>query len=146
MLTSPREGFVLQCVILCAGFATRLRPLTLDCPKHLLPIAGRAMLDHLLDRLAESGIQTGLLVTNRRFFSHFDRWYRSGTHSISLELLDDGTETNETRLGSIGDLKFSLERGNVRDDFVVVNGDNLFTFSLGPVLDAFNRRGNIIAL
>jgi glucose-1-phosphate thymidylyltransferase len=135
-----------QCIILCAGFATRLRPLTLDCPKHLLPIAGRPMLDHLLDRLAESGIRSGWLVTNRRFFDNFNRWHSAGSHAVAIELLDDGTETNETRLGSIGDLNFALERGNIRDDFVVVNGDNLFTFSLQPVFEAFSRRGNIIAL
>lgn len=136
----------MQCVILCAGFATRLRPLTIDCPKHLLPIAGRPMLDHLLDRLADSGIENGLLVTNRRFYSNFKRWHGSGKHAVDIELIDDGTETNETRLGSIGDLKFALERGKVRDDFVVVNGDNLFTFALRPILDAFHQRGNIIAL
>src|SRR5262245_20881036 len=136
----------LQCVILCSGFATRLRPLTLDRPKHLLPIAGRPMLDHLLDRLAESGIESGLLVTNHRFAPNFNDWYGSGSHALSLKVLDDGTATNETRLGSIGDLRFGLEVGDVRDDCVLVNGDNLFTFPLQPIFESFRRRGNTIAL
>src|SRR3989442_1199797 len=67
-----------QCVILCGGFATRLRPLTLDRPKHLLPIAGRPMLDHLLDRLGASGITSGVLVTNHRFISNFADWATTG--------------------------------------------------------------------
>jgi glucose-1-phosphate thymidylyltransferase len=135
-----------QCIILCAGFATRLRPLTLLQPKHLLPIAGRPMLDHLLDRLAEAGIQSGILVTNRRFAENFTKWNGRGSHALPVQILDDGTETNETRLGSIGDLKFALENGDVRGDFIVVNGDNLFTFSLGPVFESFRQRGNVIAL
>jgi len=135
-----------QCIILCAGFATRLRPLTLDRPKHLLPIAGRPMLDHLLDRIAEGGIRSGLLVTNQKFAPHFNRWYAAGAHPVSLRVMDDGTETNETRLGSIGDLRFGLETADVREDFLLVNGDNLFTFGLQPVLETFQRRGNTIAL
>ena len=136
----------MQCVILCAGFATRLRPLTLDCPKHLLPIAGRPMLDLLLDRLAAAGIRRGMLVTNHRFAGNFTDWSQSGPHAVSVDIMDDGTETNESRLGSIGDLQFGLETADVRDDFVVVNGDNLFTFSLGPVFETFRQRGNTIAL
>lgn len=136
----------MQCIILCAGFAVRLRPLTLDRPKHLLPIASRPMLDHLLDRLAESGIRSGVLVTNHRFAPNFERWFAAGEHAVAMRILDDGTETNETRLGSIGDLRFGLEHANVQEDFVVVNGDNLFTFSLGPIFETFRRRGNTIGL
>jgi glucose-1-phosphate thymidylyltransferase len=104
------------------------------------------MLDHLLDRLAESGIASGLLVTNHRFARNFTDWYRGGSHAVTVQIVDDGTETNDTRLGSIGDLQFVLKTGDVRDDFVLVNGDNLFTFSLRPVLETFRRRGNTIAL
>jgi glucose-1-phosphate thymidylyltransferase len=104
------------------------------------------MLDHLLDRLAESGIESGLLVTNRRFARNFTEWHRGGSHAVAVQILDDGTESNETRLGSIGDLAFALETGDVRDDFILVNGDNLFTFSLRTVLETFRRRGNTIAL
>ncbi len=136
----------MRCVVLCAGFATRLRPLTLDRPKHLLPVAGRPMLDHLLDRLAASGIASGVLITNHRFISDFETWARERPHRLRLELIDDRTETNESRLGSIGDLHFALEHADVREDFIVVNGDNLFTFSLDPLLRAFRERGNTIAL
>ena len=136
----------MQCAILCAGFATRLYPLTLDCPKHLLPIAGRPMLDYLLDKVAAAGLKSGVLVTNHRFFAEFDRWATQGPHAISLEIIDDLTETNESRLGSIGDLRFALETSHLEGDFLVVNGDNLFTFDLDPVLETFRQRGNTIAL
>ena len=82
----------MQCIILCAGFATRLRPLTLDRPKHLLPIAGRPMLDHLLDRLAESGIRSGVLVTNHRFAPNFERWVAAGEHAVAKGDADHGRE------------------------------------------------------
>ena len=136
----------MQCIILCGGFATRLRPLTLDQPKHLLPIAGRPMVDYLLDRLAAAGIQSGIVVTNHRFASNFQDWAVGGPHALQIEILDDGTETNETRLGSIGDLRFALEATDVRQDFLVVTGDNLFTFALDQLFGTFRRRGNTIAL
>jgi len=104
------------------------------------------MLDYLLDRLADSGIATGVLVTNRRFASDFEKWNMAGEHSVRLDVLDDGTETNEARLGAIGDLRFGLDAADVRQDFFVVNGDNLFTFSLAPVFDTFRQRGNTIGL
>jgi glucose-1-phosphate thymidylyltransferase len=104
------------------------------------------MLNYLLDRLAESGIGSGILVTNSKFIEQFRRWAAAERLPIELQLLDDKTETNETRLGSIGDLHFALEQANVTDDFMVVNGDNLFTFSLQLLFDSFAQRGNTIAL
>jgi glucose-1-phosphate thymidylyltransferase len=104
------------------------------------------MLDYLLDRLAESGVRSGLVVTNSRFADKFREWHASGSHAIPVQILDDGTSTNETRLGSIGDLQFALQAGSVTGDFILVNGDNLFTFSLRPVLETFRSRGNTIAL
>lgn len=136
----------MQCVILCAGFATRLRPLTLNRPKHLLPVAGRPMLDHLLDSLAASGVRSAAVVTNHKFAGTFERWASAGSHAIDLQVIDDGTETNETRLGAVGDLRFALEAAGVRGDFMVLAGDNLFTFPLDGVFETFRRRGNTIAL
>jgi glucose-1-phosphate thymidylyltransferase len=135
-----------QCVILCAGFATRLRPLTLNRPKHLLPVGGRPMLDHLLDSLATAGVRSAAVVTNHKFAATFNQWASGGTHAVEVRVVDDGTETNETRLGAVGDLRFGLEAGRVEGDFLVVAGDNLFSFPIGPVFDTFRRRGNTIAL
>jgi glucose-1-phosphate thymidylyltransferase len=136
----------MQCAILCAGFATRLYPLTETVPKHLLPVAGRPVLDYVVERLAAVGIDRGVLVTNRTFADQFSRWAANQPLAANLKLLDDGATSNEGRLGSIGDLQFALTEGDIQEDFLVVNGDNLFTFGLEGVLETFRRRGNTIAL
>ena len=136
----------MQCAILCAGFATRLYPLTASVPKHLLPVAGRPVLDYVVERLAAVGIQRGVLVSNRTFADQFRRWAAQQPLAANLQLLDDGATSNENRLGSIGDLQFALRQGDIQEDFLVVNGDNLFTFGLDGVLDTFRQRGNTIAL
>ena len=136
----------MRCIILCAGFATRLYPLTRTVPKHLLPVAGRPVLDHVVERLGAIGIDRGVLVTNRTFLEAFQRWAAERESPLELQIVEDGATSNDNRLGAIGDLKFGLDQGNIRDDFLVVNGDNLFTFSLDGSLDAFRRRGNTIVL
>ncbi len=136
----------MHCVILCAGFATRMYPLTLTVPKQLLPVAGRPVLDYVVERLAKAGIDQGVVVTNRTFLDAFRRWADGGSLPIQLQILDDGATSEQNRLGSVGDLRFGLEHGGIRDDFLVVNGDNLFTFAVDSSLDAFRRRGNTIVL
>jgi len=136
----------MQCVILCAGFATRLYPLTRTVPKHLLPVAGRPVLDYVVERLAGVGIDRGVLVTNRTFADQFHRWAANQPLAANLQILDDRATSNEDRLGSIGDLQFALTQGGIEEDFLVVNGDNLFTFALEGVLETFRRLGNTITL
>lgn len=136
----------MRCVILCAGFATRLHPLTLTVPKHLLTVAGQPVLDYVVERLAAAGIESGVVVTNHAFVDAFRDWLAARPQPMRLEILDDGATSNDDRLGSIGDLRLGLEQGDIRGDFLVVNGDNLFTFALAPVLATFRRVGNTIAL
>lgn len=136
----------MQCVILCAGFATRLYPLTRDVPKHLLPVVGRPVLDYVVARLTAAGLDRGVLVTNRTFADHFCRWAANQPLAANLRILDDGATSNENRRGAIGDLQFALTEGGIEDDFLVVNGDNLFTFTLGGPLETFSRQGNTIVL
>lgn len=135
----------MRCVILCAGFATRLHPLTLTVAKHLLKVAGRPVLDYVVERLAAAGIESGVVVSNHTFMDAFVDW-AAGPRPLRLEVFDDGATSNANRLGSIGDLRFGLQHGDIREDFLVVNGDNLFTFALDTVLDTFRRRGNTIVL
>lgn len=122
----------MKAVILCAGYATRLHPLTLDRPKPLLPIGGRTMLAWILDRMAEiEEIEAVYLVANHRFARHFENWRREHEFPRPVEVVDDQTDTNETRLGAIGDLNFVLKEKNIRqDDLLVVAGDNFFDFDL----------------
>jgi glucose-1-phosphate thymidylyltransferase len=117
-----------KAVILAAGYATRLRPLTDDVPKHLLPVGDRPMLDWVLDRVREVEDMDAIhLVTNSRFAPAFERW--AGSHEVSVH--DDGTTSNEDRLGAVGDLRLVIEAAGLEDDeLLVLAGDNLFELSL----------------
>ncbi len=118
----------MKCVILAAGYATRLRPLTADRPKHLLPVGGRHMLEWVLDRIREiEEVDAIHLVTNRRFAAVFARW--AEPHEI--EVHDDGTSSNGDRLGAVGDLQLAIDVAKLEDEeLLVLAGDNLFEFSL----------------
>ena len=117
----------MKAVILAAGYATRLRPLTDDVPKHLLPVGGRPMLDWVLDRVGEvQEVDAVHLVTNSRFAPAFSRW----ADSRSVIVHDDGTTSNDDRLGAVGDLRLVIEEARLDGELLVLAGDNLFEFSL----------------
>jgi glucose-1-phosphate thymidylyltransferase len=134
----------MKALILAAGYATRLRPLTDDIPKMLLPLAERPMLDYLLDRLHEvDGLDEIHLVTNTRFAEAFRDWAPE-----DVLVHDDGTTSNDDRLGAIGDIAFAIERGELEgEDLLIVAGDNLIGYSLAEFV-AFWRahEGSAIAV
>lgn len=115
-------------VILAAGYATRLRPLTENRPKHLLPVGGRPMLEWVLDRVREvREVDAIHLVTNSRFAPAFRRW----GEPYSVAVHDDGTTSNDDRLGAVGDLRLVIEEARLEgDELLVLAGDNLFDLSL----------------
>jgi len=117
-----------QCVILAAGYATRLRPLTESLPKQLLPVGGRPLLDWVLDRVRElDEVEEIHLVTNSRFAGEFARW----AERQGVVVHDDGTCSNEDRLGAVGDLRLVVEAAGLEaDELIVLAGDNLFDLSL----------------
>ena len=128
----------MKAIILAAGYATRLRPLTDTIPKQLLPVGGRPMLDWVCDRVAEVTDNVEL-VTNARFADDFREW-ATGRGGVTVH--DDGTVSNEDRLGAIGDIAFVLEQIGTDDDLLVVAGDNLFDFALGNFV-AFPRKHGV---
>jgi glucose-1-phosphate thymidylyltransferase len=132
----------MKALILAAGYATRLRPLTDSLPKQLLPVGGRPMIDWILDKLREAGIDGVHLVTNARFADQFERW-AAGT---GVRVHDDGTSTNETRLGAIGDIRFVQERADLDDDLLVLAGDNLFDFSLSDYIAFWSAKDEASAV
>lgn len=113
----------MNALVLAAGYATRLYPLTLDRPKALLEVGGRPMLDRILERLQAMGVEETIVVTNAKFTPHFQEWAR-GKERVTI--VDDGTTSNDDRLGAIGDIGFVLDELELDDDLVVVAGDNLF--------------------
>jgi glucose-1-phosphate thymidylyltransferase len=113
----------MKAIVLAAGYATRLYPLTLDRPKALLEVGGRPMLDHVLDRLQAMDVDETIVVTNEKFFPQFEEWARTKS---DVSVVNDGTTSNDDRLGAIGDMGFVIGRLGIDDDLVVVAGDNLF--------------------
>ena len=129
----------MKALILAAGYATRLRPLTDSIPKQLLPVGGRPMVDWVLDRLRETSADEIHLVTNARFAGDFEQWARE--HDVRIH--NDGTTSNEDRLGAIGDMQFV----GLDDDLLVVAGDNLFDYSLADYEAYWRERdGSCIAV
>ncbi len=134
----------MKALILAAGYATRLRPLTDDVPKMLLPLAERPMLDYLVDRLREvDEIDEIHLVTNARFADAFRDW---APEDVTVH--DDGTTSNEDRLGAIGDIAFAIERGGLEgEDLLIVAGDNLIGYSLADFVAFWRGKdGSAIAV
>ena len=115
-------------IILAAGYATRLYPLTLTQPKPLLPVAGKPMVEHVLDNLAPiGGIDRVYVVTNARFARHFQDWsmhYRATKSKLDFTVCNDGSTDDTNKLGAIGDINFVLNSQRVDDDLIVVAGDN----------------------
>jgi len=124
----------MKVLILAAGYATRLYPLTLTQPKPLLPVAGQPMIEYVLDNLAPiGGIDRVYVVTNAKFAGHFQQWseaYRAGKSKLDFTIVNDGSTDDRNKLGAIGDLNLVITRGKIGDDLIVVAGDNLFSQSL----------------
>ena len=124
----------MKVLILAAGYATRLYPMTLTQPKPLLPVAGKPMVEYVLDNLAPIGdLDRIYVVTNAKFAHSFQQWadhYRATKSKLDFTIVNDGSTDDSNKFGAIGDLNLVLERENVDDDLIVVAGDNLFSQSL----------------
>ena len=130
----------MNCVILAAGYATRLYPLTEHFPKPLLEVRGKTILDWLLDDLAAvGGFEEIVLVSNHRYAGQFEGWARGRTERITV--LDDGSTENENRLGAVKDLALALERCGTEKPALVLAGDNLLDFSLARLLAYAREKG-----
>jgi len=130
-------------LVLAAGYATRLRPLTDDVAKSLLPVGGRPMLDWILDKLEEvEELDAVHVVTNSRYSHDFDHWAAAAENRLPIVVHDDGTSSNADRLGAIGDIQLTVERAGLGyDHLLVVAGDNLFDFSLGDLVHWWAGKG-----
>ncbi len=124
----------MKVIILGAGYATRLYPLTLTQPKPLLDVAGKPMIEHVLDNIAPiPGIDRVIVVTNDKFATHFQKWsehYRATKAKLEFTVVNDGSTDDTNKLGAIGDLHLVLTRERIDDDIIVVAGDNLFSQSI----------------
>lgn len=126
----------MKCVILAAGYATRLYPLTENFPKPLLDVGGKTILDWLVDDIGDCA-DGFVLVSNHRFAPHFAAWAAGRKEPVAV--IDDGTSSNETRLGAVRDLLLAVEQAAIEEDCLVIAGDNVLDFSLRAFI-AFARR------
>lgn len=137
----------MKCLILAAGYATRLYPLTENFPKPLLKVGDKAILDWLIDDLEKTSlIDECIVVTNHKFAHIFEDWatarsVRPDQASAPIVVIDDGTSTNETRLGAVKDIELGIHIRNVDEDLLVMAGDNLLDFSLGGFIQYAQKKG-----
>ena len=138
----------MDAIILAAGYATRLYPLTENTPKPLLKIGDKTIIEHIIKKLEQiPQLNRIYIVTNSKFKNNFQRWLDDFTSIKPIEILDDGTKSNEDRLGALGDIHFTINEKNLKNDLVVVAGDNLFELSLSDVFNFFKKRNsNVIVL
>lgn len=123
----------MKCLILAAGYATRLYPLTENFPKPLLEVQGKTILDWLIDDMDKTGeIDEYIVISNHKFAEHFNSWTEKKSQKITV--VDDGTSTNETRLGAVCDIQFAIEKLQLDDSMIVLAGDNLLDFSLSTFI------------
>jgi len=135
----------MKCLILAAGYATRLYPLTENFPKPLLPVQGKAILDHLIDDIDTLGaVDEYVVISNHKFAYHFIEW-ADRINNKKITVVDDGTSSNETRLGAVKDIQFAIDALGIDDDMLVIAGDNLLDFSLTKFINyALEKRTSCI--
>ena len=129
-------------LILAAGYATRLYPLTLNRPKPLLKIGDKAILDYIIDSLDEiESIHKIVVITNDKFYSHFEEWAAKRKCKAEICVLNDGTLTEDTRLGAIGDIEFAIQKEKINDELLIIAGDNFFTYKLADFYNFYRQHG-----
>jgi len=127
-LQNGKRRINMKCLILAAGYATRLYPLTENFPKPLLDVAGKSILDHLIDDIDSAGlVDEFIVISNHKFAAHFEQWAQNRKN---VRVVDDGTSTNETRLGAVCDIQYAVEALGLKDEMLVIAGDNVLDFSL----------------
>jgi len=130
----------MKAIILAAGYATRLYPLTKDKPKALLLINNRPIIEYIIDKLEEiEEIDEILIASNGKFYPQFEEWLKSFKSNKKIEVLNDNTFTNETRLGGLGNMWQVVKEKQINEDIFVIAGDNLFESSLKEMFDSFQK-------
>lgn len=125
----------MKALILAAGYATRLYPLTKEYPKSLLTVGEKPIIDYIIDKFqALDGLNEIIVVTNSKFIALFKKWADKQKGKKRISLVDDLTDSHAKRRGAIGDMDFAINRRRIRDDLLVIGGDNLFNRDLSDFL------------
>ncbi len=133
----------MKAIILAAGYATRLYPLTLNTPKALLEVANKPIINHIMDKIHEiKEIDEVHVVTNNKFFQVFLDWANNFESEKKISIINDNTTSNDDRLGAVGDIHFTINEKNIDDHILIVASDNLFEFSLKEFIDFSKQKGS----
>lgn len=137
----------MKAIIIAAGYATRLYPLTLNKPKALLPIAGKPILDYIVEEIETiDAIDELVVVSNTKFFPNFEEWKNGYKGRLSLTVLDDHTTDDSNKLGAVGDISYAIDTLSISDDVLIMAGDNIFTFKLKDYYNAFKAQNKDMVL
>ena len=129
----------MKCLILAAGYATRLYPLTENFPKPLLSVGEKTILDWLVDDIDTLGaVDEYVVISNHKYAHHFEEWAQG--KSVKITVVDDGTSSNETRLGAVKDIEFAIKELSLDDDMLVIAGDNVLDFSLTKFIEYAKKK------
>lgn len=131
----------MKCIILAAGYATRLYPLTENFPKPLLEIQGKSILEWLIKDIETiAHIDEAIIVSNHKFYPQFLTWKDTLNTRLTVTVIDDGSTANSNRLGAVRDIGFAIEKCRIEEDILVMAGDNLLDFSIRGFIDFYNRK------
>lgn len=130
----------MKAIVLSAGYATRLYPLTLNTPKGLLPIGKKSILDFITDEIEKVDIIDEMfIISNHKFYTNFCDWAKTRETRLKVTVFDDNTTDDSNKLGAIGDIWYTIEKGNIDEDLLIVAGDNFFTFDLRDYIDFYKK-------
>ncbi len=137
----------MKAIILAAGYATRLYPLTLNQPKALLPIADKAIIDYIVDEIEEiEKVDELIVISNEKFYPHFSQWAKMRKCRFPINVLNDKTTDDTNKLGAVGDMQFAIDTLGIDDDILVMAGDNIFTFKLKDFYDEYVKKNTDMIL
>jgi len=138
----------MKAIILCAGYAMRMHPITMNFPKSLLSIDDKEIVSHLVEHLESSKkVDSVHIITNSKFHKYFKLWADASNFLIPVSIIDDNTTSNAERLGAVGDLNYAIKAGAIDDDIIVLAGDNLVSFDMKEFIEFFeNMKKPIIAV
>lgn len=131
----------MKCIVLAAGYATRLYPLTENFPKPLLPVGGKPILNWLLDDIDTfPEVTEHIIISNHKFIQHFTEWKVKQLLKKPITILDDGSTDNEDRLGAVKDIQFAVDSLHLDEDLLIVAGDNILDFSLAEFVNYMQQK------
>lgn len=135
----------MKCILLCAGYATRLYPLTKNFPKALLEIGDKPLLNYIVEEVNTiEEVDEIYVITNNKYYEPFDKWAKELNNIVPIEVINDGTNSNDDRLGAIGDIIYTIEKKNIDEDLLIIAGDNLFTYPLKGVYDYYKQKNSSV--